>query len=57
MIKNILFLVSGKKKAEKVKAVLEGNYPNYEIPAAGIKSANGKVIWILDRDAASLLAQ
>lgn len=54
--KNILFLVSGKKKAGKVKAVLEGNHPNYEIPAAGIRPTDGKVIWILDSDAASLLS-
>ena len=48
----VLFLVSGAEKADIVKEVLEG--PE-RYPAQAVKPANGELIWMLDRDAASKL--
>ena len=53
--RQIVFLVAGREKAETVKALLEGARP--ELPAAKIKPLHGDVIWLLDQEAASLLAE
>jgi len=53
--RRIVFLVAGKEKAETVKALLESDRP--ELPAAKIKPLQGDVIWLLDQEAASLLAK
>jgi 6-phosphogluconolactonase len=47
---SILFLVSGKDKAEIVKEVIEG--PK-KYPAQAVQPTNGELIWMLDRDAAA----
>ena len=47
---SVLFLVSGKEKAEIVKEVLEG--PK-KYPAQFVQPTNGELIWMLDRDAAA----
>jgi len=52
--KHILFLASGSGKAAIVKTLFEGS--QVSLPAAKIKSLNGKVTWLLDRSAASLLS-
>jgi 6-phosphogluconolactonase len=49
----IVFLVSGKNKASIIKAVV-GERRN-EFPAHRIQPINGKLIWLLDKEAASLL--
>jgi 6-phosphogluconolactonase len=51
----IVFLVAGREKAETVKALLEGSRP--ELPAAKIKPLQGDLVWLLDQEAASLLAK
>ena len=51
--KNIFFLVLGRGKAEIVKNVLERK--NRELPATQIDLPNGKLLFVLDREAASLL--
>jgi 6-phosphogluconolactonase len=50
---NIVFLVSGKGKAEIVKKVLTGNGDN--LPAEMINPKQGYLTWLLDKDAASEL--
>lgn len=50
----IVFLVAGREKAETVKVLLEGDQS--ELPAARVKPLQGEVIWLLDQEAASLLA-
>ena len=50
---SVLFLVSGKEKAEIVKEVLEG--PK-KYPAQFVQPTNGELIWMLDKDAASNLS-
>ncbi|MEI8354816.1 MAG: 6-phosphogluconolactonase [Deltaproteobacteria bacterium] len=51
--RNVVFIVSGKEKAETVRAVLEDDTPRY--PASMVQLAKGTVTWLLDLDAASLL--
>ena len=46
---SIVFLVSGREKAEIVKEVLEG--PK-KYPAQFVQPTNGELIWMLDKDAA-----
>ena len=50
---SILFLVSGAEKAQIVKEVLEG--PK-KYPAQFVQPTDGELIWMLDREAASLLS-
>jgi len=51
----VVFLVSGKDKALPLKAVLEGRYEPEQLPAQLIRPESGKLIWLLDSAAASLL--
>lgn len=53
--RNVVFLVSGKKKAGVAKSVLEDR--DKGLPAAQVHPVSGNMVWILDRDAASLLPQ
>ena len=50
------FLVSGTDKAPALKAVLEGNAPGEQYPAKLVAPRDGKLIWFLDRAAASGLS-
>ena len=52
----VAFLVSGTDKAPALKAVLEGNEPGEQYPAKLVQPKDGKLIWFLDRAAASGLA-
>ncbi|MEP6705205.1 MAG: 6-phosphogluconolactonase [Acidobacteriota bacterium] len=52
---NIVFLVSGQSKAEAVAHVLEGEYRPDNYPAQLVEPAGGRVIWLIDEPAASLL--
>jgi len=47
-----LFLVSGEKKAEALKAVLEGDFQPDRFPAQIIRPQDGKLLWLVDRAAA-----
>lgn len=53
----VAFLVSGTDKAPALKAVLEGNEPGEQYPAKLVQPKDGKLVWFLDRAAASGLAQ
>jgi 6-phosphogluconolactonase len=54
--RHILFLVSGRDKAEALRAVLEPNASGETMsPAARVRPASGTLHWYLDPDAASLL--
>jgi 6-phosphogluconolactonase len=52
----VMFIVSGKNKAEAVKLALEGPRNPDEYPAQIIDANQGEVMWLLDRPAASLLS-
>ena len=50
----VIYLASGAEKAKVVKAALGERASG--LPAAMVRPANGRLLWILDRAAASLLA-
>jgi 6-phosphogluconolactonase len=52
----VAFLVSGTDKATVLKSVLEGDGPGEQYPAKLVRPANGKLIWFVDRAAASGLS-
>jgi 6-phosphogluconolactonase len=52
----VAFLVSGTDKAAVLRSVLEENVPGEQYPAKLVQPKNGKVIWFLDRAAASSLS-
>lgn len=51
----VIFLVAGAEKAEALKATLEGN-PAEPTPARRIRPTTGRVVWMVDDAAASLLS-
>lgn len=54
---SILFLVSGTEKAQVLQKTLEGAYHPEGCPAQLIRPARGRVLWLVDAGAASLLHQ
>ena len=52
--KEIVFLVSGKDKAHVLPQIL-GDKPNLDMPAARVQPVLGKLLWLLDTDAAAEL--
>lgn len=46
--KNVVFLVAGEEKAAAVRGALTGS----EMPAGRVRPSQGKLLWILDREAA-----
>ncbi len=52
--RHVLFLVTGRDKAEIVQAVLEG--PQGQYPAQQIRPTAGQLTWLMDEAAASLLS-
>jgi len=54
--RRVVFLVSGMDKAPALHEVLEGNAPPRKYPSKLVQPADGKLIWLLDRAAASQLA-
>jgi 6-phosphogluconolactonase len=52
---NVLFLVSGKDKAEALRAVLHGEFQPRRYPAQLIRLEEGSLTWLVERDAAALL--
>ena len=55
--REILFLVSGEKKAHAVKEVLTGKASADEVPARAIRPRHGRLTWLLDSAAASELSR
>jgi 6-phosphogluconolactonase len=51
----VLFLVSGARKAEILKRVIEGPRRPDELPAQAIAPSGGRVDWLVDRAAAAAL--
>jgi 6-phosphogluconolactonase len=52
----VAFLISGTDKAAMVKTVLESDAPGEQYPSKLVQPTDGKLIWILDRAAASELS-
>jgi 6-phosphogluconolactonase len=53
----LMFCVTRADKALALKAVLEGPYEPEQLPAQFIQPVNGKLLWLVDKDAGSLLAK
>jgi 6-phosphogluconolactonase len=51
----ILFMVTGADKAPALKAVLEGPYEPEQLPAQLLQPKNGKLLWLVDAAAGSML--
>jgi 6-phosphogluconolactonase len=52
----VAFVVSGADKATVLKTVLEDDVPGEQYPSKLVQPKNGKLIWLLDRAAASELS-
>jgi 6-phosphogluconolactonase len=52
----ILFMVTGADKAPALKAVLEGPFEPEQLPAQLLQPKNGKLLWLVDGAAGSMLA-
>jgi 6-phosphogluconolactonase len=52
----ILFMVAGKEKALALKGVLEGPYEPEQLPAQLLQPTNGKLLWLVDQAAGSMLS-
>jgi len=52
----ILFMAAGKDKAPALKAVLEGPYEPEQLPAQLLQPTNGKLLWLVDEAAGSMLS-
>ncbi len=52
---NVIFLISGKSKAKRLRAVLEGEFNPERLPAQIINPKNGNLFWMLDKAAAKLI--
>jgi 6-phosphogluconolactonase len=53
----VLFLVTGERKALALKSVLDGPYEPDQLPAQLIQPCDGRLVWLLDRSAAALIAR
>jgi len=50
-----VFLVAGSDKATALQEVLVGPQDPQRLPAQLVKPAHGKLLWLIDREAAHLL--
>ena len=55
--RNVAFLVSGTDKAEALREILQGDAPGEQYPAKLVKPDGGKLLWLVDRAAASKLKE
>jgi len=54
--RQVLFIVPGANKAEAVRDIWQNDAPPIERPAAGVRPQSGRLTWLVDKDAARLLA-
>lgn len=53
---NVFFMVEGTAKAERVAQILQGPPAPDDLPSQSVQPANGELLWLLDKGAASRLA-
>lgn len=53
--RDVFFLIAGKDKAEPLHEVLQGEYDPEALPSQLIRPRSGRLLMLLDRDAAALL--
>ena len=54
--KQIVFLIAGEGKAERLRDVLSGPFQPDHLPAQIIESKTGRMVWMVDQNAASMLS-
>ncbi len=54
--RQIVFLVSGAGKAERLAEVLQPRSAAQPLPAQSIQPVNGDLLWLVDKPAAALLS-
>lgn len=52
---NVVVVVTGSSKAEAVRLAISDNASNHTLPAQMVRPTDGKLVWFLDRSAASKL--
>jgi 6-phosphogluconolactonase len=52
----VMFMATGNEKATVLKAILEGPYEPDQLPAQVVNPTDGRLVWLLDRAAASALS-
>jgi 6-phosphogluconolactonase len=52
----VIFMVTGADKAPALKAVLEGRFEPEQLPAQLLQPKNGKLLWLVDTAAGSMLS-
>jgi 6-phosphogluconolactonase len=52
----IVFMVTHADKAPALKAILEGPYEPEQLPSQLFAPTNGKLLWLVDKDAAGMLS-
>jgi 6-phosphogluconolactonase len=52
----VIFMVTGADKAPALKSVLEGPFEPEQLPAQLIEPSNGKLLWLVDTAAGSMLS-
>jgi 6-phosphogluconolactonase len=55
LARQVVFMVSGVQKADRLQEVLQGNHDPLRLPAQGIQPVDGRLVWMLDEAAASKL--
>jgi len=53
----VIFMIGGADKAPALKAVLEGPHEPEQLPSQLINPTNGKLLWLLDTAASSMLSK
>jgi 6-phosphogluconolactonase len=51
-----IFLVTGRRKASVVSRIVEAGEPQVDLPASMVRPSQGRVHWMLDEEAASMLS-
>lgn len=54
---NLMFMIAGADKAPALKAVLEGPHEPDQLPAQMVHPSGGRLFWLLDEAAASMLSK
>jgi 6-phosphogluconolactonase len=55
--RTVLFLVSGEPKASVVQKILDLKAPSAHLPASMVRPTDGRLLWMIDEAAASLLRE
>ena len=55
--RRVLFLISGGDKSERVRELIEEDFPPEKMPAKAVRPSEGELTYLIDADAAARLAK